>query len=203
MKQQTVLRRSLSEEVNFDLVEREIRKRRFGVLSTVSQDGRSHSVGVLYGISTRDQPFVLYVTTDRRSKKARNITRNENVSFAIPLQRRILRFLPPNCVQFQAIAELIASDDEDANSAFSRSLVLRETLKLETFSEHGGFYQDYARSRCIHIWVGLVYHRSDQEYWWRSSTGANSTFAFTAQIYLEFPMKVSPILKEIQFSTFA
>ena len=139
MKQQTVLRRSLSEGVNFDLVEREIRKRRFGVLSTVSQDGRSHSVGVLYGISTRDQPFVLYVTTDRRSKKARNITRNENVSFAIPLQRRILRFLPPNCVQFQAIAELIASDDEDANSAFSRSLVLRETLKLETSQRRAVF----------------------------------------------------------------
>lgn len=128
---QTSLKPPFTEELGFDLVEREIRKRNFGVLATISPQGRPHSAGVLYAISRPKDPFILYVTTDRRSKKARNIANNRNVAFTIPLNRRFLRFMPPNSIQFQGVADLTSSDDEDARAAFSRSLLLRETLKLE------------------------------------------------------------------------
>ena len=121
----------LSRELSFDRVEREIRDRSFGVLSTISVDHRPHSTGVLYGVSLRDRPFALYVTTSRDNKKARNIARNPNVSFTIPIPRRLLRFLPPHCVQFQGTAQILSFEDEDAGNAFSQSLVLREVLKLE------------------------------------------------------------------------
>lgn len=117
--------------MNFDLVERAIRGRNFGVLSTVSRDGKPHSVGVLYGVSSPSKPLALYLTTNRESKKARNIARNPNVSFTIPVPRRFLRFMPPNCMQFQGTAEIIPFEDEAARDAFNESLIMRQTLKLE------------------------------------------------------------------------
>jgi len=120
-----------SEVLSFDFAEKEIRRRSFGVLSTVSHDGRPHSVGVLYGVSSRDKPLAFYVTTNRESKKARNIACNPNVSFTIPLPRRFLTFMSPNCVQFQGTAHIIPFEDENAAAAFDGSLVLRESLKLE------------------------------------------------------------------------
>jgi len=131
MSSGTVRETISSRGLTFDLVEREIRRRNFGVLSTISDDGKPHSVGVLYGVSSRDKPFALYLMTDRRTKKARNVARNPNVSFAIPLPRRFLTFAPPNCVQFQATAEIISFKDETSRDAFSGSLVLRKTLELE------------------------------------------------------------------------
>ncbi len=117
--------------LSFDFVEREIRRHNFGVLCTISADGRPHSTGVLYGVSPRQRAFVLYATTNKRNKKARNIARNSSVSFTIPIMRRVLRFLPPHCVQFQGTGEIIPFDDLDACSAFASSLVLRKTLQLE------------------------------------------------------------------------
>lgn len=82
-------------EVSFDLVETEMRRRTFGVLSTESHDGRPHSAGVLYGVSSPERPLALYVKTNRDSKKARNVAHNPNVSFVISLPRRLLSFFPP------------------------------------------------------------------------------------------------------------
>lgn len=121
---------------SYEIVEKEIRRRTFGVLSTVSRDRRPHSTGVVYGVSSREGPFALYVTTNRDNKKARNINRDPNVAFTIPISRRFLKFLPPNCVQFQGTAEIVSFEDEDARNAFSQSLVLRKILKLE--EEHAG-----------------------------------------------------------------
>ena len=134
-----------SRQLSFDSVEREIRDRSFGVLSTISVDHRPHSTGVLYGVSSRDRPFALYVTTNRDNKKARNIGRNPNVSFTIPIPRRLLRFLPPHCVQFQGTAQIISFDDQDARNAFSQSVVLREGLKLE--GKHVGPKATFIRIR--------------------------------------------------------
>lgn len=130
---------------SFEIVETEVRRRTFGVLSTVSRDHRPHSTGVVYGVSSRKRPFSLYVTTNRDNKKARNITRDPNVSFTIPIPRRFLRFLPPNCVQFQGRAEIVSFEDEDARNGFSRSLVLRKILKLE--EEHVGSKAVFIRIR--------------------------------------------------------
>lgn len=103
----------------------EIRKKNYGILSTISKDGRPHSTGILYAVS--DEPFHLLLLTDKSSKKARNISRNPNVSFAIPIPRGFLRFIPPSSVQFQGKAEIIPLS-EDVKKAFSMSLVLRQTF---------------------------------------------------------------------------
>lgn len=131
--------------LSFDRVEREIRRARFGVLSTVSEDGRPHSTGIVYGVSSQNTPFALYVTTNRVNKKARNLASNPNVSMTIPIARRIWKLLPPHCVQFQGTAKIIDFRDEHARSAFHQSLVLREILKLE--EKHVGSKAVFIRIR--------------------------------------------------------
>lgn len=49
--------------------------------------------------------------TRRSLRKARNIVENPNVSFVVPLTRRLLWFLPPPCIQFQGRADLLDRDD--------------------------------------------------------------------------------------------
>ena len=116
-------------KVTFKRVEEELHKRSFGVLGTVSRGGRSHSVGILYGVSPPNKPLILYIMTDKKSKKAGNIANNPNVSFTIPLFRRLLQFIPPNCIQFQGTAEIIPIIDEGGQQAFRGSMVLREMLR--------------------------------------------------------------------------
>lgn len=113
----------------FDYIERQLRKKSFGVLSTISQDGRPHSVGVVYGVSTSAQPFCLYVITRPVLKKARNIQRNPTVSFVVPFPHYIFRPLPPSCIQFQGRAEIISIEDPAAVKAFRSSIVLRRSVE--------------------------------------------------------------------------
>ena len=77
------------------------------VLSTVSKEGRPHSVGVVYGISRQRKCFEMYVMTRRHLKKARNLAANPDVSFVVPLTRRLIGFIPPPCVQFQGKATIV------------------------------------------------------------------------------------------------
>lgn len=125
--------------LSFEEVEREIRWRNFGVLSTLLPDGRPHSVSVLYAVTPSGMPFALYVLTDRRSRKARNVNANPSVSFAIPLPRRLLPFVPPNSIQFQGTAEIMPLQDETAREAYTRSFVLRKVLSLEEAQRRGVF----------------------------------------------------------------
>jgi len=111
----------------FDFIERMLRRRTFGILSTVSPDGRPHSVGVVYGVSPPGTPFCLYLITRPVLKKARNIVQNPNISFVVPFPHFILRPLPQSCIQFQARAEIIPIDNADANRAFDRSVLLRRS----------------------------------------------------------------------------
>src|SRR5215472_16368737 len=98
----------------FEQVARALRRRDFGVLSTVTPDARPHSVGVVYGVSLPGRPFRLYVMTRRRLRKARNVAANPNISFVVPLTRRLLWFVPPPCVQFQGRAEVLDREDPAA-----------------------------------------------------------------------------------------
>ena len=63
---------------------------------------------------------------DKSSVKARNITRNPNISFAVPATRRLLRFIPPSSILFQGKVEIV-SLGEDVKKAFSKSFALRQT----------------------------------------------------------------------------
>jgi nitroimidazol reductase NimA-like FMN-containing flavoprotein (pyridoxamine 5'-phosphate oxidase superfamily) len=117
-----------SVRVTFEQVDRELRRRSFGVLGTVSKGGKSHSVGVVYGVSPTGEPLALYVMADSDSKKARNIAGNPNVSFTVPLFRRVLTFAPPNCIQFQGTAEIVPFEDEGARRAFSGSILMKRMM---------------------------------------------------------------------------
>jgi Pyridoxamine 5'-phosphate oxidase len=85
----------------FAYVERLLRTKNFGILTTITPDGRSHSVGVIYALSPPGEPFCIYLITRPVLKKARNISNNPNVSFVVPFPHHVFRTVPPACIQFQ------------------------------------------------------------------------------------------------------
>lgn len=82
-----------------------IGRRSYGVLATSSGRGSAHAAGVLYALVDTD----LYVSTERSSRKARNVAENPRVAVTIPIRR--LPFGPPAGVQFQARAEVLDVGD--------------------------------------------------------------------------------------------
>ena len=125
-----ILQAKVNPAVTFRTVETEMRRRNYGVLSTVSRNGRPHSTSVTYAVSARSRPLALYIVTDRRSKKARNIGRNLNVAFVMPVPRSPAS-LSPGSIQFQGTAEIVPVTDETAQEAFKASFVLRRILQMQ------------------------------------------------------------------------
>jgi len=113
----------------FAYVEKQLRRKNTGILSTVTPEGRAHSVGAVYGVAPSDLPFSLYLITRPTLKKARNIRNNPNVSFVVPFPHHFLRFIPASCVQFQGRAQILPSDDPVASKVFQDSVVLRHSLE--------------------------------------------------------------------------
>ncbi len=111
--------------VTFDMVLKELKKRHFGVLSTVTKDGRSHSAAVFYSVSLSARPLEIFAMTRTKLKKARNIMNNPNVSFVVPLRRHLLTFVPPPCIEFQGQAEIVDWKDETAVTACKTSYMGR------------------------------------------------------------------------------
>lgn len=93
---------------DYEDMSRAIGKRSFATLATTSPQQRPHAAGVLYA----DVDGVLYVSTSRSSRKARNIAANPNVFVSIAV-RRMPFGAPPSSIQFAATAELLAVDHPD------------------------------------------------------------------------------------------
>ena len=71
-------------------------------------------------------------------KKARNIAANPNVSFVVPLTRRLIEFIPPPCVQFQGKATIVEYGDRIGIETFKSFFVGRQILrKYEDLSRQG------------------------------------------------------------------
>jgi len=121
--------KQLGSKITFSRVFKELSKRDFGVLSTITEDKRVHSVGVCYGVSPSRTPFCLYVLAEPRSKKVRNIASNSNVSIVVPLARRIFSFVPPAYIMLQGEAEILRGDDTAATSSFKSRYMLRMLLR--------------------------------------------------------------------------
>jgi hypothetical protein len=115
--------------LTFDSVVKELRKRDFAVLSTVTEEGRPYSVAVNYGVSLPGAPFGMYLMTRRHLKKARNIVENPNVSAVVPVTRRLLWFLPPPSIHFQGTAEILDWKDEVGTRIFGSFFMGRQILK--------------------------------------------------------------------------
>jgi nitroimidazol reductase NimA-like FMN-containing flavoprotein (pyridoxamine 5'-phosphate oxidase superfamily) len=114
----------------FEFIEKELRRKTFGILSTIDQNGKSHSTGIIYAISPPQSKFSLYILTEKNYKKVRNVQFNSSVSFVVPFPHYILRFVPSSCIQFQGKAEILPFRDSEAQQAFELgSKMLKMNLK--------------------------------------------------------------------------
>jgi hypothetical protein len=128
-KEHGIIETSLPAPFPFDYVEKQLRKKNFGILTTVTPEGRPHSVGVVYAMAPPGSPFCLYLITRPVLKKARNIHDNPNISFLVPFPHYLFRSIPPSCIQFQGNAELLPIADPAIVEAFQRSIVLKRSME--------------------------------------------------------------------------
>lgn len=104
--------------VTFDRVLSELRNHHFAVLSTVNGQGTPHAAGVTYGTAYAERELVLYVMTRRHLRKARDIAGDPRVALVVPVQHRVLRFLPPATIQLHGHAEILDWTDHTGSHIF-------------------------------------------------------------------------------------
>ncbi|MCP8305067.1 MAG: pyridoxamine 5'-phosphate oxidase family protein [archaeon] len=90
-----------------------IKKNSFCVLSTISSEGKPHTVGMIYYARGLD----IYILTGRQTKKVQNISINPQVAVVIQVPY-IFRFIPPRVIQFQGRAEILPITDPTANKVY-------------------------------------------------------------------------------------
>ncbi len=151
-------------ERNFNFIESEIKKKSFGILSTIDKNGHSHSTGIIYAVAPSNSKFALYVLTEKKYKKVKNIENNNSVSFVIPFPHYVLRFVPSSCVQFQGIANILPFDDEIAQESFRNgSRILKLNLKQVpriSNKEEGSVFIQVIPNKIIHCY-GLGFSMMD------------------------------------------
>jgi general stress protein 26 len=108
-----------------ELVRAAIAKRSYAVVATVSAAGHPHAAGILYATVGPD----LYFSTDRGSRKGRNLAAHGRVGITVPV-RRVPFGGPPSAVQLQGSAEVLATDDPHV-------LGLVERGELKSITSHG------------------------------------------------------------------
>ncbi len=116
-------------QFTFTFIEKRIRKKTFGVLTTINQDGTPHTSGIAYGVSPPSSEFSLYFLTSKKYKKARNIAKKPNISLLIPFPHYYIRFAPAGTVTFTGKAEFRPIDDNELLDIFSKKRVLRLITK--------------------------------------------------------------------------
>ena len=110
-------------------IRRAIQRRYVATLATASGTGRPHAATVLY----QCVDDALFVSTDRHSRKARNIA--ELGAAAVTIAVRRLPIGPPASIQFQSIAEILAHDDPEITR-------LAAAGKLDRITSHGELHLD-------------------------------------------------------------
>ena len=118
-----------SKEFTFSFIEEMIRSKTFGVLTTLNSNNTPHTSGVLYGVSTPESIFELYIATSKKYRKTKNIIKNPSVSFLIPFPHHHLRFVPSGTVTIYGDAKIIPFDNEDILAIFSEKRILRLVTK--------------------------------------------------------------------------
>ena len=96
----------------------------FCTLATSSKRNRPHVVGVVYAV----EHGLLYIHTLEASRKVRNVRENPNVAICVPVRR--FPMAPPFCVQFQATARVLATDDPEITA-------LTKAGRLKKIRGHG------------------------------------------------------------------
>jgi nitroimidazol reductase NimA-like FMN-containing flavoprotein (pyridoxamine 5'-phosphate oxidase superfamily) len=125
-------------------VRRAIAKHSFCTLAT-STDDRPHAVGVLYVAVDG----VLFVSTHRTSKKARNVMANPRVAVCIPIRRYPMA--PPFLVQFAGQAQLLANDDPTI-TALGRDRRLKKITSHGELADPDSCFLRIAPERTVHTY---------------------------------------------------
>jgi general stress protein 26 len=119
-------------EFSFDFIEKEVRKKTFGVLTAIDSKGRPHSTGILYGVAPPESKFALYMLTVEEYAKVRHVKRNPNVSLVVTFPHYYVRFAPASYVMFRGAAELVPFNDSDAQWAFNQKRILKMNLGVDS-----------------------------------------------------------------------
>ncbi|UCE09273.1 MAG: pyridoxamine 5'-phosphate oxidase family protein [Candidatus Thorarchaeota archaeon] len=130
----------MEERFSFEFVEKQIRKKTFGVLSTIDKKGRPHSTGVLYGVSPPESSFALYVIVGEDYVKTKNVRRNPNVSLVVTFPHYWVRFAPAAYVRFRGTAEILPLDDPDGQWAFQQQRILRMAERTELSEDEAAVF---------------------------------------------------------------
>ncbi len=93
-------------------------KRSFCTLATTSPSGYPHAAGVIYSYVDG----VLYVSTTRSSRKARNLISNDKVFVCVPV-RRMPFGPPPSQIQFSSTATILPNDHPEITELASKGLI--------------------------------------------------------------------------------
>jgi len=153
-------------QFTFDFVEKQIRKKTFGILSTVSKKGRAQSTGIMYGVSPSGSKFSLYILTHRSYRKTKNLMRNPHVSLVIPFPHYYLRFAPSPCISFQGKAKITSLNDPEAQDSFKQKRILRMNLDAGLRMKREAVFIKIKPNRkisCYGIGIGVLKLRKHME----------------------------------------
>lgn len=154
-----------SSRFDFDFVEKQVRKKSFGVLSTIDKKGRPHSTGIIYAVGPPESPFALYSIVGENYAKVRNIKRNPNVSLVVTFPHYWVRFAPASYAMFRGTAEIVPFEDPDAQWAMSQTRIGR--MNLQTEADASGADYVFIKIRpeptvfCYGLGHGLMEMRGD------------------------------------------
>jgi hypothetical protein len=130
-------------------VRRVIERRSVATLATASSSGRPHAATVLY----QAVDDVLFVSTSRASRKARNIAERGLASVSISVRR--LPVGPPASIQFQSTAVVLANDDPEVVRLADAGRLDRITSHGELELEDGCFLRIPLPARLLTYAIGM------------------------------------------------
>ncbi|MFW9809691.1 MAG: pyridoxamine 5'-phosphate oxidase family protein [Candidatus Thorarchaeota archaeon] len=148
----------------FEIVEREIRKKTFAVISTVDSKNRPHSTGIIFATSAPGEELMFYIVTQAKSAKIRNIKRNPNVSLTITFPHYYLRFIPDSTVMIRGKADIVPLDDEGAQAAFAQKKMTRMNLEVDSEVLKGSVVIRICPNKTVYVYgvgIGLNQMRKD------------------------------------------
>jgi general stress protein 26 len=154
-------------QFTFEMVEKKVRKKSFGVLTTIDLKERPHSTGIIYAVGAPEKPFALYSIVSANYAKVRNIKQNPNVSLVVTFPHYWVRFAPASYAMFRGTAEILPNDDADGRWAMSQTRIGR--MNLQTEAEEVGAPLAYIKITpeptvfCYGVGIGLMELRGDHE----------------------------------------
>ena len=115
-------------KLDYEIVYKYLRKKDFGIITTLSKTGYPHTTGVLYAISDFTEDLKFFIITGKKYQKTKNIMNDSKISFVIPFPHYIMRFVPPPMIQFEGNAELVEYDNNVHERLFMRTRGLKTNL---------------------------------------------------------------------------